>query len=135
MKKITVFDLWNQFRGNPSMWLPIIGLFLGLLLGFYTDFRISEQYSIYLSIAILSALDSLVGGARAHLQKAFDENIFITGFFTNLLLAISLAFLGVHLGVDLYLAAVFAFGVRLFHNIAIIRRLLFRNQSKIQEKD
>lgn len=117
------------------MWLPIIGLFLGLLLGFFIDFPISEQYSIYLSIAILAALNSLVGGARARLQKAFDENIFITGFFTNLLLAISLAFLGVHLGVDLYLAAVFAFGVRLFHNIAIIRRLLLRNQSKIQEKE
>ncbi|PYZ93234.1 small basic protein [Salipaludibacillus keqinensis] len=106
------------------MWLPVVGLLLGLLLGFFTDLRISEEYASYLSIAVLAALDTLVGGTRAQLEKTFDENVFITGFFTNIFLAASLAFLGVHLGVDLYLAAVFAFGVRLFHNIAIIRRIL-----------
>lgn len=52
----------------------------------------------------------------------------MTGF-TNILLAASLAFLGVHLGVDLYLAAIFAFGVRLFQNIAVIRRILLTKWS------
>jgi len=117
------------------MLISIAGLLLGLLLGFLTDFRIPEQYSIYLSLAVLTGLDTLIGGVRANLQKAFDDKIFITGFFTNLLLATSLAFLGVHLGVDLYLAAVFAFGVRLFHNVAIIRRELLKNWSNKQEKD
>jgi small basic protein len=28
------------------------------------------------------------------------------------------------MGVDLYLAAIFAFGVRLFNNLAVIRRIL-----------
>ncbi|WP_416151037.1 small basic family protein [Salipaludibacillus sp. HK11] len=115
------------------MWLPLIGLLLGLLLGFFTDFRIPEEYSIYLSIMVLAGLDSLFGGVRAHLQRSFDDKVFISGFFTNLFLAISLAFLGVHLGVDLYLAAIFAFGVRLFHNIGIIRRFLLRKWSKKQE--
>jgi small basic protein len=119
------------------MWLPIIGLFIGLLLGFWTEFRIPIAYSSYLSIAVLAALDTLFGGIRAHLQNTFDENVFVTGFFSNIILAASLAFLGVHLGVDLYLAAIFAFGVRLFNNIAVIRRLLLsqwtsrrENQSK-----
>ncbi|SDY75818.1 Small basic protein [Evansella caseinilytica] len=104
------------------MWLPIVGLLIGILLGLSTEFRVPDEYSNYLSIAVLAALDTLFGGIRAHLDKAFDEKVFLTGFFANILLAACLAFLGVHLGVDLYLAAVFAFGVRLFNNIALIRR-------------
>jgi small basic protein len=106
------------------MWLPIIGLIIGVLLGLITEFRIPGEYLNYLSIAVLAALDTLFGGIRAHLQGSFDGNVFLTGFFFNIILAAGLAFLGVHLGVDLYLAAIFAFGVRLFNNIAVIRRIL-----------
>lgn len=106
------------------MWLPILGLLLGILLGLSSNFTVPEQYSNYLSIAVLASLDTLFGGIRAHLENIFDERVFVTGFFTNIILAASLAFLGVHLGVDLYLAAVFAFGIRLFQNIAQIRRIL-----------
>ncbi|ERN53228.1 small basic family protein [Alkalihalophilus marmarensis] len=113
------------------MWLPVIGLLLGVLLGIMTEFRVPAEYSNYLSIAVLAALDTLFGGIRAHLQETFDSNVFVTGFFFNILLAAGLAFLGVHLGVDLYLAAIFAFGVRLFNNIAVIRRMLL---SKWQAK-
>ena len=116
------------------MWLPIIGLLIGLLLGFLTDIRIPPEYSNYLSIAVLAALDSLVGGIRAHLQNIYEEKVFVSGFFFNIILAVSLAFLGVHLGVDLYLAAVFAFGVRLFQNIAVIRRILLVKWSANKEK-
>ncbi|ADU30844.1 small basic family protein [Evansella cellulosilytica] len=112
------------------MWLPILGLLIGILLGLYTEFRIPDEYSSYLSIAILAALDTLFGGIRAHLERVFEEKVFLTGFFTNIILAAGLAFLGVHLGVDLYLAAVFAFGVRLFHNIAMIRRILLEKWMK-----
>lgn len=116
------------------MWLPILGLLVGIMLGLLTDFRIPEEYSNYLSIAVLAALDTLFGGIRAHLQNLYDEKVFVSGFFFNILLAASLSFLGVQLGVDLYLAAVFAFGVRLFQNIAVIRRLLLTKWSKRQEK-
>ncbi|MFA9557369.1 small basic family protein [Evansella sp. AB-rgal1] len=111
------------------MWLPIIGLLVGILLGLFSDFRVPDEYSSYLSIAVLAALDTLFGGIRAHLDKVFEEKVFLTGFFSNIILAAGLAFLGVHLGVDLYLAAVFAFGVRLFHNLALIRRTLLSNWS------
>jgi small basic protein len=116
------------------MWLPIIGLLLGILLGLLTDIRLPDEYSNYLSIAVLAALDTLFGGIRAHLQANFDEKVFVTGFFFNILLAASLAFLGVHLGVDLYLAAIFAFGVRLFNNIAVIRRILLAKWTTNQKK-
>lgn len=112
------------------MWLPALFLVVGITLGLLTDITIPEQYTLYLSIAILAALDTLFGGIRAYLEKKFDQMIFISGFFFNICLAVFLAFVGVQLGIDLYLAAVFAFGVRLFQNIAIIRRFLFRIEKK-----
>ncbi|MCU9600063.1 small basic family protein [Pallidibacillus thermolactis] len=117
------------------MWLPVLGLLIGITLGILTDIDIADQYSDYLSIAILAALDTLLGGIRAQLQKLYDEMIFVTGFFTNIILATSLAFLGVQIGVDLYLAAVFAFGVRLFQNIAVIRRILISKWSKKRKNE
>ncbi|MCM3742755.1 small basic family protein [Sporosarcina luteola] len=118
------------------MWLPLLGLLLGISLGLLTDLQIPQIYSNYLSIAVLAALDTLFGGIRAHLQQIYDDKVFISGFFFNIVLAAGLAFLGVHLGVDLYLAAVFAFGVRLFQNIAVIRRILltkWSDRSKVSE--
>nr|WP_102347022.1 small basic family protein [Bacillus sp. Marseille-P3661] len=116
------------------MWLPVLGLIIGIILGLLTDIRIPDEYSNYLSIAVLAALDTLFGGIRAHLQNTYDDKVFVSGFFSNILLAASLSFLGVHLGVDLYLAAVFAFGVRLFQNIAVIRRLLLSKWTNSREK-
>ncbi|MEL3960438.1 small basic family protein [Lysinibacillus endophyticus] len=106
------------------MWLPFLGLLLGLALGLLTDIQIPVVYENYLSIAVLAALDTIFGGIRANLQQVYDDKVFLSGFFFNIALAAGLAFLGVHLGVDLYLAAIFAFGVRLFQNIAVIRRIL-----------
>ena len=106
------------------MWLPFLGLLLGLSLGILTDIQIPSEYDNYLSIAVLAALDTLFGGIRAQLQNVYDDKVFISGFFFNIALAAGLAFLGVYIGVDLYLAAIFAFGVRLFQNIAVIRRIL-----------
>ena len=116
------------------MWLPLLGLIIGVLLGFLTDIRVPDEYANYLSIAVLAALDTLFGGIRAYLQNIYDDKVFVSGFFFNILLAASLAFLGVHLGVDLYLAAVFAFGVRLFQNIAVIRRMLLSKWSSARGK-
>jgi len=115
------------------MWLPIVGLLIGILLGLMTDVKIPEEYANYLSIAVLAALDTLFGGIRAYLQNVYDNRVFVSGFFFNIILAASLAFLGVHLGVDLYLAAVFAFGVRLFQNIAVIRRILINKWANTRE--
>ena len=49
-----------------------------------------------------------------------------------LLLALLLTFIGEKLGLSLYLVPMFAFGVRLFENFAILRRLFF---SKFMKKD
>ncbi|MEW4283819.1 small basic family protein [Priestia koreensis] len=116
------------------MWLPLMGLVVGIVLGLLSELRIPVEYTNYLSISVLAALDTLFGGIRAHLQNIYDEKVFVSGFFFNIILAASLAFLGVHIGVDLYLVAVFAFGVRLFQNIAVIRRILLTKWSDSRQK-
>jgi small basic protein len=116
------------------IWLPIVGLIVGVAIGYATNFTIPVALSSYLSIAILAALDTVVGGVRASLEKTFDSFVFLTGFFFNTLVAALLAYIGNQLGVDLYLAAVVAFGVRLFQNIALIRRLAFNKMGHRQHK-
>ncbi|ADG82999.1 hypothetical protein Tfer_0647 [Thermincola ferriacetica] len=108
------------------MWLPVLGLALGLIIGLIVPISMPQAYVQYMSVAVLAALDSVFGGARAGLEKKFDDVVFITGFFSNTLLAAGLAYIGERLGVALYTAAIFAFGVRLFQNLAIIRRHILK---------
>lgn len=111
--------------------LPLLGLILGILIGaFLMPYNIPYQYSNYVAVAILAALDSVFGGISATVQKKFDMKVFLSGFFGNALLAAGLAYVGDKLGIQLYLAAVFAFGNRLFLNFAIIRRYLLNKYPK-----
>ncbi|MBZ4654968.1 MAG: hypothetical protein JG781_2325 [Peptococcaceae bacterium] len=113
------------------MWLlPVLGLIIGAMIGSAITFQVPLIYVKYMSIAVLASLDSVFGGIRAVLEDHFDGTILLTGFFTNALLAAFLAYMGDRLGVDLYYAAVFAFGVRLFQNLAIIRHNLLTRYRK-----
>lgn len=114
------------------IWLPIFGLLIGLLIGYVSPFDIPVEYAKYFSVAILGALDSVLGGIRSYQEEHFDSTIFISGFFVNIILASLLAFIGDLIGVDLYLAAVVAFGTRLFQNISIIRRHIISRVQKQQ---
>ncbi|MFZ5641840.1 MAG: small basic family protein [Bacillota bacterium] len=112
------------------MWLPSLGLLLGFLVGQAFTFVIPAEYAIYLSIAILAALDSALGGVRGVLEKNYDGAVLISGFFMNGVLAAGLVWMGDRIGVDLYYVAIFVFGVRVFQNLAIIRRVLLKKFSK-----
>ncbi len=111
--------------------LPVLGLIIGLLVGLDVHFKVPSQYGAYLSVAMLAALDTIFGGMKAALQKKFDAQTFLSGFFSNTLLAALFAFVGSLLGVDLALAAVVAFGVRIFNNLAEIRHFILTRR-KIQ---
>lgn len=102
----------------------IIGLIGGLILGFAFNISYPTEYSFYITMGLLAALDSILGAARSHLEGVYNNLIFITGFITNAILAAALAYLGDRLGIPLYYAAVFVFGGRLFQNLAVIRRIL-----------
>jgi small basic protein len=102
--------------------MPLLGLILGLFIGFLSPFAVPAAYVKYCSVALLVALDTILGGVRAFQENQFDSAIFLSGFVVNMLAAAGLAYIGDILGLDLYLAAVIAFGTRLFQNISIIRR-------------
>ena len=106
------------------MWLPILGLLVGLIVGSLLSVEVPAQYSRYTAMAILAALDSVLGATRAETEGNYNNRVFITGLLANALLAGFLTFVGDRLGVELYLAAIVAFGVRLFDNLARIRRRL-----------
>lgn len=109
------------------MWVIFSALAAGLALGFFFPFTIPIIYARYLSIALLAALDSTFGAVRSSLEEKYDNVVFISGFFTNAALAAIITYLGERLGVDLYLAAVVALGIRLFQNLGIIRQKTMRH--------
>ncbi|MGH2400238.1 MAG: small basic family protein [bacterium] len=104
------------------MWLPIAGLLAGIILGLLVSVEIPLSVVKYTAIAILAAVDTILGGLRAQLEERFDLSIFITGFFANTVFAALLTAIGDLLGVDIYLGAVIAFSVRIFSNVGFIRR-------------
>ncbi len=100
----------------------IVGLLVGFGIGLYVPLTIAGGYSLYLSVGILAAIDSVIGAIRANVENQFDSAIFLSGFILNSIIAMSLAYAGDLLGIPLYYAAIFAFGMRLFNNLARIRR-------------
>lgn len=106
------------------MWIPLAALVAGVLLGASIPLQIPIFYGRYLSVALLAALDSSFGGLRAGLEGKYDNTVFITGFFLNALLAAGLTYVGDRLGVELYFAALVAFGIRIFNNLGALRHLL-----------
>lgn len=124
--------------------IAVVGLLIGIILGFVLDVNISDKLSPYMSVAILACLDSVFGAIRANLSKNFQADIFISGFFGNAVLAALLAYLGDKLGIPIYIAAVIVFGGRIFDNFAIIRRLIIEmvktkrknsDKNKLDEKE
>jgi small basic protein len=82
----------------------------------------------YLPIAVVAALDAVFGGIRAKLDGIFDDKQFVVSFVANVLVAAFIVFLGDQLGVgsQLSVSVVVVLGVRIFGNVAAIRRHLFR---------
>lgn len=110
--------------------LPLLGLIIGLVIGLMLNVQIPEVWSVYIAITILSGLDSLLGGLEAALRKRFSNILFITGFVLNTGAALILTALGQQLNFDLSLVAVFAFGIRIFKNLGLVRRHLVQRIKK-----
>jgi small basic protein len=102
--------------------VPVVGLLVGVLLGLLLDFSVGYELSRYSAVAILAAFDSVLGAVRAELDGVYDNRIFISGFVVNAIVAVILTFIGDRLGIDLYLVALITFGIRIFNNVALIRR-------------
>ncbi len=113
--------------------LPLIALGAGFLIVFWFVPPIPPALANYVALAILAGFDAIVGGFRARLERRFDEAVFVSGFFVNMLLAGVLAYFGDKLNVDIYLAVTVALGIRVFNNLGRIRGLLVTHRAGIQE--
>jgi small basic protein len=122
-------------------WLPMVGLAAGVVGGLVifsilkVPVELAGVYAPYLSVATLAGLDTVLGGVRAGIEGRFQDDIFISGFFLNTLLAAGLAFLGDKIGVDLFLAAVVVMGQRVFLNLSLIRRYYLTKAALSKHKD
>lgn len=99
----------------------VLGCLIGVIFGVNAPV-ISYTYSGYLAIAIIAALDSILGGIASTLKGNFDFKVFVSGFFGNAILSMILTYLGDRLNVDIYLAAIVVFVNRMFLNLTIIRK-------------
>lgn len=111
------------------MLLLLFSLLLGIFVGILAPLHLPLVLGKYFSVAVLAALDSVLGGGKAVLEDRFNVGLFISGFITNTLLAALLTYVGDRLGVELYLAAVITFGVRIFQDLSILRVDIYRRFS------
>jgi len=102
--------------------IAVICAILGIALGLASPVTIPVSYARYTAVALLAGLDSIFGAFKAYIAGSFAPRVFLTGLVTNMALAGGLTFVGDKLGVDLSIAAIVAFGVRIFNNLASIRR-------------
>ncbi|HPU13897.1 MAG TPA: small basic family protein [Aeromicrobium sp.] len=107
--------------------IPIIGLIVGVLAGIILQPTVPDALQPYVPIAIIAALDAVVGGGRALLEGRFDDRVFVISFVSNVFIAAVMVFLGDQLGVGAQLSTgvIVVLGIRIFANAAAIRRGIF----------
>lgn len=108
--------------------IPAFGLALGIVLGLVLQPDVPVWMQPYLPIAVIAALDAVFGAVRATLDGIFNDKVFVVSFLSNVLVAAFIVFLGDQLGVGSQMSTgvVVILGVRIFSNVASIRRHLFK---------
>ena len=102
--------------------VAVVCAVVGVALGLLSPVTIPITYARYTAVALLAGLDSIFGAFKAYIAGTFEPRVFLSGVVTNMALAGGLTYVGDKLGVDLSIAAIVAFGVRIFNNLAAIRR-------------
>jgi small basic protein len=108
--------------------IAALGLVIGVVAGLILHPTVPLWLQPYLPIAVVAALDAVFGGVRAVLDGIFDDKVFVVSFLSNVVVAALIVYLGDQLGVGSQLSTgvVVVLGVRIFSNVAAIRRHLFR---------
>jgi small basic protein len=108
--------------------IAALGLIIGIVLGVVLQPAVPLWLQPYLPIAVVAALDALFGAFRALLDGVFDDKVFVVSFLSNVVVAALIVFLGDQLGVGAQLSTgvVVVLAMRIFANVAAIRRHLFR---------
>ena len=108
--------------------IAALGLLVGIVAGLLLHPTVPLWLQPYLPIAVVAALDAVFGGVRAVLDGIFDDKVFVVSFLSNVVVAAVIVYLGDQLGVGSQLSTgvVVVLGIRIFSNVAAIRRHLFR---------
>jgi small basic protein len=106
--------------------IPVIGLIGGIIVGLFVNPEVPLWMQPYLPIAVIAALDAVFGAFRAVLEGIFSDKVFVISFLSNVVVAAFIVFLGDQLGVGSQLSTgvVVVLGIRIFSNVASIRRHL-----------
>jgi small basic protein len=107
--------------------IAVLGLLVGVLLGSILEIDVPFGLEPYLPIAVVAALDAVFGGLRAYLDGIFDDKVFVVSFLSNVVIAAGIVYVGDRLGVggQLSTGVIVVLGIRIFSNVAAIRRHLF----------
>ena len=107
--------------------IAVLGLLAGIVLGLIFKPDVPLGFEPYLPIAVVAALDAVFGGLRAYLDGIFDDKVFVISFVSNVVIASGIVFLGDKLGVGAQLSTgvIVVLGIRIFTNVAMIRRHIF----------
>ena len=107
--------------------IAALGLLVGVVLGLIFTPDVPSGLDPYLPIAVVAALDAVFGALRAYLEGIFDDKVFVVSFFSNVVIAAAIVYLGDKLGVGAQLSTgvVVVLGIRIFSNVAAIRRHIF----------
>jgi small basic protein len=104
------------------IFLPLIALIAGIAVALAYAHPAEGISGQYMAIACIAGLDTICGGIRSGIEGKFHNDVFVTGFVSNILIAFFLAWLGDQIGINLFLAAVLVMGTRIFTNLSLIRR-------------
>ncbi|WP_456694677.1 small basic family protein [Aeromicrobium sp. P5_D10] len=107
--------------------IAILGLAIGVVAGLVFEPTVPTGLQPYLPIAIVAALDAVIGAFRALGERRFDDRVFVVSFISNVVIAAFMVYLGDQLGVGSQLSTgvVVVLGIRIFANAAAIRRRIF----------
>lgn len=107
--------------------IAVLGLVIGVVAGLVFEPTVPSGLQPYLPIAIVAALDAVVGALRALGERRFDDRVFVVSFISNVVIAAFMVYLGDQLGVGSQLSTgvVVVLGIRIFANAAAIRRRIF----------
>lgn len=106
--------------------LALFSLLAGALVAVLLQPSVPQDLTRYLAVAVVAAIDAAFGGVRSYLERTFNDRLFVIAFVSNALVAAGLVWVGDQLGVDFFATAVaVVFGIRIFQNLAAIRRRVF----------
>ncbi len=122
--------------------VPIIFFAIGVFVAMKMGVHAQGLGIKYLAVACLAGLDTVLGGIRSGYEGKFQNDVFITGFITNIAIAFGIAKLGDNIGIDLLVVVNLVMGIRIFNNLSIIRRYLIqaytdmvsRRKRRVQEE-